>query len=398
MDITIYPRKLQGTISAIPSKSHAHRLLICAALSDQPVDLICPVVNEDICATVSCLNALGAQIQQTGNGYHIIPISIPPTTAQLHCRESGSTLRFLLPVAGALGVDALFVMEGRLAERPLSPLCEELEKHGVRISKPAKNTLRSLGRLQGGEYAIDGSVSSQYITGLMFALAIIGNGSHLSIKGSTESRPYIALTEQVLQQFQVETANYVFNNCYPFHSEKTITCEGDWSNAAFFIGSNALGNEVSVCGLSDHSRQGDRAIRELSEKLKCHAIIDGRDIPDLIPVLSVIAAANQGADFLNIGRLRLKESDRVAAIAQMLEKLGAKVCVDGDSMFVFPAVFKSCTIDSKNDHRIAMAAAIASTYALGPVTITGAECVKKSYPGFWEDFKKLGGHYEQYIW
>ena len=397
MDITIHPRKLHGTVPAIPSKSHAHRLLICAALSDGPVDLICPVINEDICATVTCLNALGAQIQQTNTGYRIIPIGVPPKKAQLHCKESGSTLRFLLPVVGALGIDATFLLEGRLPERPLSPLWEELEKHGVNLTKPTKNTIRSQGKLQSDEYSIDGSVSSQYITGLLFALAIIGNGSHLTITGSVESQPYISLTEQVMRHFQIDTGNLSFHDCYPFRAVNSIICERDWSNAAFFVGSNALGNHVSVCGLSDNSPQGDRAITILTEQLKKHTDIDGRDIPDLIPILSVIAAANQGAAFHHIGRLRFKESDRVAAVAQMLEQLGAEVRINGDSMYVFPAGFHSCIIDSKNDHRIAMAAAIASTCASGPVTITDAECVKKSYPGFWEDFKKLGGCYEQYI-
>lgn len=397
MDITIHPRKLSGIIQAIPSKSQAHRLLICAAFSDGPVHLICPAVNQDIEATAGCLNSLGASINRTADGYEIQPIGDLPESAVLDCRESGSTLRFMLPVAAALGVDTTFLMAGRLPCRPLSPLWEELERMGCHLTRPTENTIRCTGQLRSGTYSIDGGVSSQFITGLLFALALLPGESKLNVTGKVESKPYIQMTEQALTLFGVETGGYSFGGCRPFHSPGTVTVEGDWSNGAFFLGAKALGNSIEVCGLCDNSAQGDRAAKELMEQLQENITVSGTDIPDLIPILAIVAGNKKGARFKNIGRLRLKESDRIESTKQMLQALGAEVQVSGDTMTVFPAAYQGCIIDSKNDHRIAMAAAIASTVATGPVTVLGAECVSKSYPDFWSEFKKSGGYYEQYL-
>ena len=397
MDITIHPRKLSGTIQAIPSKSQAHRLLICAAFSDGPVQLICPAVNQDIEATAGCLNALGAEIVRTPNGYSIQPVGALPEKAVLDCKESGSTLRFMLPIAAALGIDTTFIMAGRLPQRPLSPLWEELERMGTVLSRPTENTLHCTGQLRCGAYSIDGGVSSQFITGLLFALALLPGESTLNVTGKVESKPYIQMTEQALMLFGVETSGYRFKNCRPFHSPGTVAVEGDWSNGAFFLGAKALGNSIEISGLCDDSAQGDRAAKTLMDQLQEHITVSGADIPDLIPILAIVAGAKKGAAFENIGRLRLKESDRIESTKQMLQALGAKVQVSGDTMTVFPAVYQGCIIDSKNDHRIAMAAAIASTVATGPVTVLGAECVSKSYPDFWSEFEKSGGYYEQYI-
>ena len=397
MDITIYPRKLSGTVKAIPSKSQAHRILICSAFSDGPVTITCPETNQDIEATAECLNALGAGITKTADGYRVIPVSTLPDCATLDCKESGSTLRFLLPVCASLGVDTTFVLSGRLPERPLSPLWEELERMGCRLTRPTKNTLRCQGRLHSGTYTIDGSVSSQFITGLLFALTLLSGENRLIVTGSIESKPYIEMTDQVLRLFGVDTTGYCFSNHRPYHSPGHIQVEGDWSNGAFFLGAQAMGNPVTVTNLSCSSAQGDRAASKLLADLEHTVTICGKDIPDLIPILAVVAGSKAGAAFENIGRLRLKESDRVASVAQMLTDLGAGVQIDGDTMTVSPAAYGGCIINSYNDHRIAMAAAIASTVANGPVTILNAQCVSKSYPDFWSEFTRLGGYYEQYI-
>ncbi len=396
MDITVYPRKLKGTVPAIPSKSQAHRLLICSAFGTEPVTLLCKDTNRDIEATAACLNALGAVITRTAEGYHITPVSQVAKTAILPCGESGSTLRFMLPIAAALGVDASFLLEGRLPQRPLSPLWEELERMGCTLTRPTQNSIRCQGRLKSGEYFIDGSVSSQFITGLLFALSLLPGKNRLHITGRVESRPYIDMTLQTLHIFGISAEDFCFCD-EAFQSPNQISVEGDWSNAAFFLAAQLLGNEVSVTGLQMDSLQGDKAVSEILSQMDSHITVDGRDIPDLIPILAVAAGAKCGASFQNIGRLRLKESDRITAVAQLLGALGAKTQATADSLQVFPAPYHGGIIDSHNDHRIAMAAAIAATVATGPVTILGAQCVEKSYPGFWSEYIRLGGYYEQYI-
>ena len=379
MDITIHPRPLRGEIQVIPSKSIAHRYLICAAFSDNATTLVCPETNRDIEATVDCLNALGAQIRRTGNGYEISPVSVIPETATLNCCESGSTLRFLLPIAGALGVDTTFQMAGRLPQRPLSPLWEEMERMGCTLTRPTADTIRCTGKLKAGEYKIDGGVSSQFITGLLFAQCLIPGETDLELTGQIESMPYINLTL---------AAQRLFGGRH-FHSPGTVTVEGDWSNGAFWLAAKALGSELDVRNLNPLSYQGDRASASILKDLKDNIVIDARDIPDLVPILSVVAGANQGAVFTNIQRLRLKESDRVASTIAMIQNLGGKAAEVGGHLVVWGTGFTGGTVDSVNDHRIAMAAAIAATVCKEDVTILGAECVKKSYPKFWEEYERL---------
>ena len=396
MDLLIKPRKLNGTIDAIPSKSQAHRILICAALAVKITEVICPATSQDIDATVSCLNALGADIQKTDYGYKAIPISKPPQNAVLNCGESGSTLRFLLPVAGALGVDTTFVLQGRLPQRPMSPLWEEMERMGCRLSRPTENTVRCQGKLRSGLYTIDGSVSSQYITGLLFAMTILGK-SQLKITGNVQSKPYIEQTRQVLALFGAAFENEFVTAQFPLISPGRITVEGDWSNGAFFLTAAKLGSDIFVNGLDISSTQGDKVITGLLDMLNENCTIDVAQIPDLLPILCVAAAALKGATFTTIERLRIKESDRIASTAAMLNGIGIKTEISETKMTVFPGAFTGGEIDACNDHRIAMCAAIASTIATGNIIIKGAQCVSKSYPGFWEDFRKLGGNYEQYL-
>ena len=397
MDITIQPRALRGEITIIPSKSQAHRLLICAAFANNETTLVCPDTNRDIEATVDCLNALGADIRRTDTGYDVSPVSEVPETAVLNCCESGSTLRFMLPIAGALGVDTVFTMEGRLPQRPLSPLWEEMERMGCRLSRPTSDTIRCSGKLKPGEYSIDGSVSSQYITGLLFALSLMDRPSKLKITGSVESKPYIELTKAAMRKFHVDPDHLGMQT---YHTPGSLKVEGDWSNGAFWLGAKALGSSLTVKGLNPHSAQGDKVSDGILRILSTSAgapIMNVADIPDLVPIISVVAAAYNGVVLQNIQRLRLKESDRVATVIEMIEDLGGTAEATEDTLRIYGTGLTGGTVDSHNDHRISMAAAIAATFCKEPVTILGAECVKKSYPRFWEEYVRLGGQYEQHI-
>ena len=384
MDITIHPRLLRGDIAVIPSKSQAHRYLICAAFADRPTQLHCPQTNRDMEATADCLRAMGADIVRTDSGYTVFPISGVPETAVLNCCESGSTLRFFLPIVGALGVDATFLMEGRLPSRPLSPLWEEMERMGCTLTRPTANTIRCTGKLRPGKYTLSGGVSSQFITGLLFAHALM-EGCSLNITGTLESKPYVDMTKAALALFDAPR----------FRSPGFIRVEGDWSNGAFWVAATALICPISVTGLSQTSMQGDRAVVDILQALSQGTpTVSARDIPDLVPILAVVAAAKHGAKFTDIHRLRLKESDRVATTIAMLEALGGKAEADDNTMTVYPSAFTGGTVDACNDHRIAMAAAIAATVCKGDVTILGAQCTQKSYPSFWEEYSRLGGKYE----
>ena len=392
MDITIHPRLLRGDITVIPSKSIAHRLLICAAFADRPTQLVCPQSNRDIDATVDCLNALGADIRRTDSGFTVIPADIIPQNAVLNCCESGSTLRFLLPIVGALGVDATLSMEGRLPQRPLSPLWEEMERMGCSLSRPTKNTIRCCGKLKCGEYIISGGVSSQYTTGLSFALCLMEPGSTLQITGKIESQPYLDLTKDAIDRFSGGFGKG------RFRSPGYLTVEGDWSNGAFFVTAAMLGSELDIQGLENASTQGDRAVLDVLPQIRTDKpTISAAHIPDLIPILSVAAAIHHGAVFTDIQRLRLKESDRVASTIAMIESLGGKAEATEDRLTIHGTGLIGGTVDSVNDHRIAMATAIAATVCKETVTLLDAQCVNKSYPQFWEEYARLGGNYEQYI-
>ena len=396
MDIKIYPRNLGGQITAIPSKSHAHRILICAAFADAPTRIICPEVNQDIEATASCLNALGATVCRTDAGYFVTPIANLPATAVLDCRESGSTLRFMLPVVGALGIDTTIFMSGRLPDRPLSPLWEEMERMGCVLTRPTHSTIHCYGKLKCGNYEIAGNISSQFISGLLFALALLDGTSQLLITGKLESAPYVDMTRQALSDFGVSTNGLLIKGMRPFHAPGSLTIEGDWSNSAFFLAANTLGSKITVSGLQSDSSQGDKVVLEWLDRLEDGCCdICASDIPDLVPILAVVAGAKHGATFTGISRLRLKESDRVSTVSAMLSSLGVNVNATENTLTVLPCTYYGCTINAAGDHRIAMAAAVAATVADSPVTILGAQCVSKSYPSFWDEYSRLGGNYEQ---
>lgn len=405
MEKFLNPAPLGGHIAAVPSKSQAHRLLICAALADKPTDIFCPQNSEDMEATVRCLSALGAEISFAQGCYHVSPIRVAKHGALLDCGESGSTLRFLLPVAAALGANATFLMKGRLPQRPLSPLWEELERHGCTLFRPTPDTLHCEGRLKAGSYALDGNVSSQFISGLLFALPLLAGNSDIMLTSDLESAPYVDMTRAALAAFGVKVPSWDIAP-QSYHSRESYRVEGDWSNAAFWLCAGAISSQMQVTGLDLSSLQGDRKILDILKtfgaevtwnensvtvkpmKLRA-AEIDLRQIPDLLPPLAVVAACAEGTTcFFGGERLRLKESDRLESVAQTLNALGGQAEVTRDGLLIAGGKLRGGWVDSRGDHRIAMMAAIASTLCAEPVILSGAEAVNKSYPDFWRDFEE----------
>ncbi len=397
MDVLITPSKLHGNIFAIPSKSQAHRVLICSAFADRPTTIVCPSTNQDIEATAGCLRQLGAVILRTAEGYFVEPIVDLPDNAQLYCRESGTTLRFLLPVVGALGVDVTFHLEGRLPYRPLSPLWDIMQSHGCHLIRPSEETIRCQGKLLPGKFTITGNISSQFISGLLIACSLLHGNSQICVTGELQSSSYVQMTQYILKCFGSSCDEMMIRGTKRFISPDHWFVEGDWSNSAFFLAANALGSSVTVENLNFNSMQGDRKILEILNTLNTRCTIDAADIPDLIPILCLVACCKKGAVFTNTDRLRFKESDRIEAILAMLTALGCAAESYDNKIIITPGNIRDGTVDSYNDHRIAMTAAIAATVADGPVMIKNAQCVQKSYPGFWDDYRTLGGNYEQFL-
>lgn len=400
MKVTVNGKGLHGQIPAIASKSMAHRLLICAALSSDPSQIRCETVSEDISATADCLRALGCDINYAGGIFYLSPSRFPERVT-VNCRESGSTLRFLLPVVGALGVGCHIDMQGRLPMRPLSPLYGELCRHGMSLSPEGSNPLLLSGKLRGGRYTIRGDVSSQFISGLLFALPLLSEDSELIITGKRESVSYVEMTLYALRVFgikiNVTQEGYSIPGRQKYRSPGSVSVEGDWSNGAFWLTCAALGAPITVTGLDTESLQGDRAVTDALEKIctSCDRVmIDACHIPDLVPVLCVAAMAQKKTTVIyNASRLRLKESDRIETTARLLRAVGASVTVTEDGLRIKgdPEKLHSGVVNAAGDHRIAMAAAVASVVC-GDVTIEGAESVNKSYPSFFEDFRRLGGN------
>ena len=436
---TMGPGALGGTIPAIASKSAAHRMLICAALSDGPCDIECGTTSKDIEATQACLEALGVRIVRRGNVLHVTPIDRGALGEGVHvldCCESGSTLRFMLPVACALGAHAVIDGQGRLPERPLSPLREELEAHGIRLTPQGTWPLEVQGSLEGGRFLIAGNVSSQFVTGLLLALPLLEEGGSVRLHGPVESRPYIDMTLRTLAAFGVEVVESHYEveidsavapvtefkvpGGQSYKAQPYLKVEGDWSNAAFWLCAGALGGDgVSVSGLDFASAQGDKAILDILERFGARVERDGQagtatvrppegflrgvdldasDVPDLVPVVSVVAACAAGTTRVyNAARLRIKESDRLQSTAELLERLGIDLEELPDGLVIHgrggmgtPAL-RAGRVRSHNDHRLAMSAAVASVQATGAVCVEGAQAVNKSYPGFFADFARLGG-------
>ena len=411
----LLPGERSGEVRIPASKSQAHRLLICAALSKEETRIRCDGLSRDILATVACLRAMGAEIREEGDCLCLRPIrDIPTSEVRLSCGESGSTLRFLLPVAGALGIRGSFLREGRLPERPLAPLDRELTAHGMELREEG-SALHVRGQLLPGAYLLPGNVSSQYISGLLLALPLLEGASRLTVEGSIESAAYIQMTENALKLSGVfytkEDNNYCIAGGQRPALRGELMVEGDWSNAAFFLCMGALSEKgVLVRGLDPASPQGDRAVLELLSRFGAELQIgedgilvrkgalrgieiDAAPIPDLIPVLSVLAAGAQGDTVIrNAGRLRLKESDRLKTTAELLHSLGGSVVELADGLVIHGSgSLLGGEAESFGDHRIAMSAAVAACLCREPAALSGAECVAKSYPRFWEDWDRLKG-------
>ena len=404
--VELTPGPHTGEIRIPSSKSVAHRLLICAALSGQNTALLIDEPSDDILATAKCLRALGAGVEISESRIRVRPIRRPVGGGLLPCGESGSTLRFLLPVAGALGVSGYFKMEGRLPERPMKVYEELLCAHGMEISRGG-NWLHFGGQLRSGDYSLPGDVSSQYFSGLLMALPLLSGDSTLTAEGTLESAAYIRLTEDALALSKVcfsrEGQSWRIPGSQPFLLPGVLRAEGDWSNAAFFLCMGALSQRgVTVRGLNLRSSQGDMAVLDIlrvfgaSVETDTDSVtirrgelrpvtIDAAPIPDLIPVLSVLACGARGdTRIVNAHRLRLKESDRLQTTAKLIRDLGGTVEELPDGLVIHGSgSLRGGDVDSCNDHRIAMSAAVAAGLCTETVTVKGAQCVKKSYPAFW---------------
>ena len=388
MDIRIIPQKLRGAVTPPASKSMAHRAVLAMALAGGTGTLSNLSDSQDIQATKRCVAALKAPR----------PEGEPPF---LDCGESGSTLRFLIPIALAAAGRSVFTGHGRLMERPQQPYFDIFDEKGIFYGQKG-SVLTVRGTLTPGVYRLPGNVSSQFVTGLLYALPLLPGDSTIEITTPLESGGYVDMTLDMLEKFGISVQN---ENYAMFHipgnqvyQGRDITVEGDWSQAGFWCSANFLDNQVAIQGLNADSTQGDRVVASLYWKLAKpgDTDIDVSGCPDLLPPLAVMAAVRSGTTrFVNAARLRIKESDRLATTAALLNALGGHAEEGPDSLTVrgVPA-FSGGTVDGANDHRIVMAAAIAATRSSAPVTILGAEAVRKSYPSFWEDYKQLGGVFD----
>lgn len=421
MDKEIVPGRRSGAVVLPASKSYAHRHLISAALSENPSRVICDGISKDISATIECLRALGAVITAEDSVINVTPISRSDMCSydapcakiiHLNCHESGSTLRFLIPIAGALGANVIFHMEGRLAERPLNNLTDVLSQKGMTFEKK-DNELHCSGKLTAGRFTIPGNVSSQYITGLLFSLPLLDADSTLEVTGHLESEDYVVMTETVIKAAGIVLDRnrniYSVKGKQKYNTVSEIVVEKDWSNAAFFMCMGALSDGgILLSGLSRSSVQGDKRIfdilafmgADISEDDKGVFVkrgmlrgieLDASGVPDMVPTLAALASVSEGRTVIyNAARLRMKESDRIKSTVSMINSLGGSAEETEDGMIIEGQPFlKGGTVDAMNDHRIAMATAAVSCACRSNVLVKGCECVEKSYPRFWADFDLL---------
>lgn len=431
-DLLIKPTKLKGTVDITPSKSMAHRAVISASLSngESVVDNI--VLSEDIQATIDGMISFGADIQILDRGHRkrllIKGVRNNKTTSDrtIDANESGSTLRFFIPIATLFEGETRFIGRGKLGIRPLDTFEKIFQEQGLRFepSDTDELDLKVEGRLAPGVYEMVGNVSSQFITGLLFTLPLLDGDSVIQLTTELESVGYIDLTLEVLREFGV---NITYNEAErqfiipgnQNYQARDYTVEGDYSQAAFFLSAAALGNDVTTGGLLADSNQGDKGILDILEQLNAQIkmtgdeidvtvpeegltsadVIDGAQVPDIIPISALVAALSKGkTKIINLKRLRIKESDRLEATKEELTKLGAKVEVVGDELHI-EGVSKlkgDVIVSSHKDHRMAMMLAIASTVSEKDIIIKDADYVAKSYPTFWEEFEALGGQISEW--
>lgn len=425
-DLKIYPSKLKGEVKIPPSKSMAHRAIICAALSDG----LCIIENidysDDIIATIDAMNSLGAKIVKHKDYLEVIGAygsdEKPQETRVIDCNESGSTLRFLVPISLLFKGSSKFIGRGNLGKRPLTTYYNIFERQGIEYSYEEGNlNLVINGELKPGTFEVEGNVSSQFITGLLFTLPLLKEDSKIIITTEMESKGYIDLTLRAMNDFGVEIIN---NNYREFiikgnqkYNSRNYRVEGDYSQAAFFLCADSLGNDVLCKDLDLNSLQGDKEVIDILERMNVvfnandigvkgttngklsSTVIDGSQCPDIIPVLTSVAALTKGTtEIINAGRLRIKECDRLTAVTSELNKLGAKIIEKEDGLVVtgVEKLQGGVEVWSHKDHRIAMTLAIASTRCEEPIVINDYECIAKSYPNFFEDFKALGGNIHEW--
>jgi len=375
MTVKITPSRLKGGVTPPPSKSVTHRALICAALSGGRV--VNPLFSDDITATDNALKKLKNK------------------SAEIDCGESGSTLRFLIPLFAVFGTEAEFRGRGELPNRSIEPYLSELPKHGV-IFETASMPYRISGRLSPGEYRIGGDISSQFITGLLLALPLLNGDSKIVLTSPLQSKPYADITLDVMRQFGViaeEERDGYFIKGDQNYIPCEITVEADMSQAAFFAVANKLGAEIDIRGLNMNSKQGDKAVFDIINSPAPYNI-DAANIPDIVPALAVLCSLTGGEHRIyNCSRLRIKESDRLEAISCELNKIGGNVRINEKNELIITgaARFNGGVCSSRNDHRIAMSLTIAAINGDSPVIIENAECVNKSYVNFFDDIRKLGG-------
>jgi 3-phosphoshikimate 1-carboxyvinyltransferase len=414
--IKIEPKKLSGKVYIPPSKSLLHRAVIAAGLSCGASRIENVLMSQDIKATCRVMRNLGVDIAEEDKALVIQGKGcIELTNNIMDCEESGSTLRFLIPISLLTGSRVTFTGKGKLIERPLNPYFDIFNTHGIKYDNTCgKLPLTVEGSLKAGIFYLPGDISSQFITGLLFALPLVAGDSKIVLTSTLESRAYVDLTIDTLKMFGISVKNKGYSEFLIKGNQAFIPrdfrVEGDFSQAAFWIAAGILGGKVDCLGLESNSLQGDKAIATIVKEmcgdlvinenlLTTHpsilrgTVIDASQIPDLVPILTVLGALSSGTTVIkNAGRLRIKESDRLRAISTELNKLGADIKEKEDSLIIQGKKHLiGGTVDSWNDHRIAMALAVASIKCNEPVIITNSDCVKKSYPDFFKDFVSLGG-------
>ena len=425
-DLKVYPSKLEGSIKVPPSKSMAHRAIICAGLSDGKSKIDNIDYSDDIIATIEGMKALGANIIKKGDSLEVEGIYSSSLNRNeeriIDCNESGSTLRFLVPISLLIPGKSKFIGRGNLGKRPLKTYYEIFDKQGIKYSyENEKLNLDVEGNLKGGEFYVEGNVSSQFITGLLFTLPLLKEDSKIVITTEMESKGYIDLTLSAMKEFGID----IINNDYrefiikgnQKYTSRDYRVEGDYSQGAFFLCANALGNDIEVKDLSLKSLQGDKEVVDILERMGVEfinsengirskvkneinsTIIDGSQCPDIIPVLAATAALAKGrTEIINASRLRIKECDRLAAVNSELSKLGVNVVENEDGLIIdgIDSLDGGIEVWSHKDHRIAMTLAIIATRCKNPIIIKDYECIAKSYPNFFEDYKMLGGKVDEW--
>ena len=403
MDVRITPRRLSGVVTPPPSKSLAHRYVIAAALAAGTSVIKNVSFSEDVEATLRCMEALGARWEMAEDGLRVAGIGgqrrpFGGNLPRFDCGESGSTLRFLIPIALTVDQGGIFTGRGRLMERPQQPYFDLFDQRGISYAQE-DGVLTVQGSLSPGEYRLRGDVSSQFFTGLLLALPLLEGPSVVVSTTKLESASYTAMTMGVLERCGVRVRWSPALNGFGvepgIYSPFEETVEADWSQAAFWYAAIALGCSLRLRGLKGQSAQGDAAVVGHYKKLALtgEVKINLSDCPDLLPPLAVMAAVRRGTTrFTHAARLRLKESDRLASVSAMLKAIGGAVTEEEDGLTVYGvSTLPGGTVDGANDHRIVMAAAVAAARCQGAVTIRGAEAVRKSYPNFWRDYEALGG-------